>query len=228
MFLQGRQEQHLRRVLEVKVGQEVRIGLIDGPFGVGRVEDIRPETIELGCFFEPTPSPRPRVDLLLAMPRPKVMRRLWAPLASLGVRHIALTNAWRVERNYFDNHLIEPEIYRPLLLEGLEQAGHTHFPTVSIHRRLVTLVQEGLDGLFGMGTRLVAHPGSARRVRHVVTPNVSDRVLLAVGPEGGWIDREIDLLTKAGFQTITTGDRILSTSTAVQVLLGLIHDALED
>src|SRR5688500_19330680 len=99
----------------------------------------------LHCAFEAAPAPRPPVDLLLALPRPKVMRRLWAQLAALGVGRILLTNAARVERNYFDTHVLTSDCYRPLLVEGLQQARDTRLPVVSIHRQLKILVEDHLD-----------------------------------------------------------------------------------
>ena len=107
------------------------------------------------------PAP-PAVDLLLALPRPKVLRRLWAQFAALGVGRIVLTNAARVERHYFDTHVLEESTYRPLLIEGLQQAGDTRLPRVSIHRQFRILIEDELDGLSNDGARLVAHPGSHR------------------------------------------------------------------
>src|SRR5205823_10500285 len=97
--------------------------------------------VEPHCAFDATVPPRPPIDLLLALPRPKVMRRLWAQLAALGVGQIMLTNAERVERNYFDTHVLKPECYRPLLVEGLQQARDTRLPNVSIHRQFKVLVE---------------------------------------------------------------------------------------
>src|SRR4029078_8721247 len=113
----------------------------------------------LRCALEPDAPARPRVDLLLAMPRPKVMKRLWAQLAALGVGQIILTNAERVERNYFDTHVLAAESYRPLLVEGLQAARDTRLPAVSIHRQLKVLVEDRLDGLLAGGLRLLADPG---------------------------------------------------------------------
>ena len=92
-----------------------------------------------------TRRPCRAVDLLLALPRPKVMRRLWAQIAAMGVGQIILTNAERVERNYFDTHVLTPECYRPLLVEGLQQARDTRLPRVSIHRQFKVLVEDELD-----------------------------------------------------------------------------------
>ena len=91
---------HLLKVLRVTTGQTVRVGWIDGPLGTGTVESVSDGRVTLRCVFEVDAPPRPRVDVLLALPRPKVLRRLWAQFAALGVGQIILTNASRVERMY--------------------------------------------------------------------------------------------------------------------------------
>ena len=80
------------------------------------------------------------------------MRRLWAQIAALGVGQIILTNAEKVERHYFDTHILTPETYRPLLIEGLQQARDTRLPAVSIHRKFRILIEDELDHLFPIGT----------------------------------------------------------------------------
>ena len=217
---------HLRTVLRVTPGSEVRVGIVDGAAGVGTVIEIAGETIALRCAFEATAPPRPQVDLMLALPRPKVMRRLWAQVAALGVGRIILTNAERVERNYFDTHVLAPGVYRPLLIEGLQQARDTRVPTVSIHRQFKVLVEDELDGLFPSGVRLVAHVSEGRSVAEAIGQRGGGRVLLAVGPEGGWNEFELLLLEAHGFQGVGLGRRTLRSDTACVALLALVHDAL--
>ena len=221
---------HLMDVLRVRPGQDVRIGVIDGALGTGTVRSVDEDTVTLTCTFDAIPA-RPSVDLLLALPRPKVMRRLWAQVAALGVGQIILTNAERVERNYFDTHVLETDIYRPLLVEGLEQARDTRLPLVSIHRRLKVLVEDDLDGLCPSGVRLVAHPGSTLTFRAALGTSsayVADgqaRTLLAVGPEGGWTDFELRLLAAHAFGAVGMGARTLRSDTACVALLALLHEA---
>src|SRR6186997_3292085 len=107
---------HLLRVLRVTTGQTVRVGWMDGPLGTGTVESVSDGRVSMRCVFEADAPPRPRVDVLLALPRPKVLRRLWAQLTALGVGQIILTNAERVERHYFDTHILTEAVYRPLLV----------------------------------------------------------------------------------------------------------------
>jgi RsmE family RNA methyltransferase len=224
--LSGARADHLLNVLKVAPGARVRVGVLDGPCGIGTVQSVGSGTVALRCTLETTIPQRPGVDLLLALPRPKVMRRLWAQLAALGVGQIILTTAERVERDYFDAHVLTPECYVPLLVEGLQQARDTRRPAVSIHRRFKVLVEDGLDGLFGPGLRLVAHPAAKRPAGAAVRESADNRILLAIGPEGGWNDFETALLEAHGFRSVGMGPRTLRTETACVALLALVNEAL--
>jgi RsmE family RNA methyltransferase len=218
--------QHIRNVLRAVVGQVIRIGLINGSPGEGTIVAADDRVVTLACRFEEAPPPRPRIDLLLALPRPKVMRRLWAQLAALGVGRIILTNAERVERPYFDTHVLAPETYRPLLVEGLQQARDTHLPAVSIHRQFRVLVEDDLETLCGSARRLVAQPGVARDVRDALRDPGNRRVLVAIGPEGGWNAFELRLLETHGFCGVGMGPRTLRSDTACIAMLAIVADAL--
>lgn len=226
--LSGVRAEHLRSVLGVGPGHQVRVGIINGPCGVGTVQSVAAGTVQLQCAFETAAPPRPRVDLLLALPRPKVMRRLWAQIAALGVGQVILTNAERVERNYFDTHVLTPACYGPLLVEGLQQARDTRRPDVSIHRQFKVLVEDKVDGLFPGGLRLVADPVASQSAGELVRRGAAERVLLAIGPEGGWNKFEIALLEAHGFQPVGMGPRTLRTDTACIALLAMVHASIHE
>jgi 16S rRNA (uracil1498-N3)-methyltransferase len=224
--LSGRRAAHLLRVLKVAPGHHVRVGILDGPCGIGIVQSVADGIVELRCTFETTAPLRPPVDLLLALPRPKVMQRLWAQIAALGVGRIILTNAERVERNYFDTHVLTPECYRPLLVEGLQQARDTRLPGVSVHRQFRVLVEDELDRVFPAGLRLVASPAATSPPGAIVRESPDPRALVAIGPEGGWNTFEMDLLEAHGFRSIGVGPRTLRSDTACIALLALVHDSM--
>lgn len=218
---------HLLNVLKVAPGQAVRVGLLDGPLGVGTVESTENGRVTLRCVFDADAPPRPRVDVLLALPRPKVMRRLWAQLAALGVGQIILTNAERVERPYFDTHVLAEACYRPLLIEGLQQARDTWLPTVSIYRQFKVLVEDRLDTLFSGGVRLAADPRGTTSVGAAVGEHTDQRVLIAIGPEGGWNAFELALLEAHGFRQVSIGPRTLRVDTACIALLAIVHASMQ-
>ncbi len=224
--LTGVRATHLRTVLGVTNGSSVRVGIIDGPRGVATVTSVDSARVTLRCSFDANTIERPRVDLLLALPRPKVLKRLWAQLAAIGVGRVMLTNAARVERNYFDTHILEPAHYRPLLVEGLQQARDTRLPVVTVHRQLKVFLEDELEQA-SEGTRLCADPDSGHTIADTIGRSSTQRVLLAVGPEGGWTDYERTMLARLRFASVTMGARTLRSDTACIALLTLVHSALD-
>jgi RsmE family RNA methyltransferase len=224
--VRGVRAEHVANVLGAAPGREVRIGIVDGPIGTGVVRVVSPELVVFDCRFDGVVPPRPPVDVVLALPRPKVMQRLWAQLAALGVGRIVLTNAERVERHYFDTHVLEPETYRSLLIEGLQQARDTRVPIVTIHKQFRVLVEDELDGLCSAGLRLVAQPGATGRPGEAIAEVAAQRVVLAIGPEGGWNAFEMGLLESRGFTPVALGARRLRSDTATVALLAIVHEAL--
>ena len=224
--LSGKRARHVREVLQAGEGEEIRVGVVDGGLGTATIlEDAK--QLRLQCALAGGLPPVPRVDVLLAMPRPKVMNRLWPVLAALGVGRILVSNAWKTERNYFDTHVLEPEHVRAGLIEGLQQARDTRLPQVGVHKQFKKLVEDKLDVFGPYAARLVAHPGEGAfpSEKLAALPREA-RILLAVGPEGGWTPFELELLAAHGFEPVSWGPRALRTDTACAVLLGLIHAGL--
>ena len=214
---------HIREVLKAEKGAVLQVGVLDGATGTGRVVEHAAGRLRLALTLAGA-APEPWADLLLAMPRPKALKRLWPQLAALGVGRIVLLNAARVERDYFDTHWIQEAHYRPLLIDGLMQAGATRLPQVLVRRRFRPFVEDELDTLFPGSWRIVGQPGSTTPVP-IPTRSGRDapvRPLLAVGPEGGWTVFELDLLEKHGFQRIGLGSRILRSDTACVALIAVI------
>lgn len=223
----GERAKHIRSVLRATPGKLLKIGLLNGPLGCGTVKEICGEEVLLLCEFEEQIPPRPLVDLLLALPRPKVMKRLWAQLAAIGVGRIVLTNAEKVERYYFDSHVLNPDFYTARLIEGLQQAGDTRLPEVRLIKQLKPFLEDELDrGFSNTGIRLLADPSGTQTLLQCaegVSTAPELRGLLAVGPEGGWTPYERTLFIAHGFQVFNAGARTLRTDTACIALLALAN-----
>ncbi len=221
--LSGGRAGHIRSVLRALPGKALRVGLLNGAKGTGTVETVTGKEVVLRCEFEREVPPRPGTDLLLALPRPKVMKRLWAQLAALGVGRIILTNAVKVERFYFDSHVLDPDFYTGSLIEGLQQAGDTLLPEVRIVRELKPFLEDRLDAVFPAdGLRLLADPSGTESILNNLKKPAPERMLLAVGPEGGWTPYERDMFAAHGFRIFRAGSRILRTDTACVALLSLL------
>jgi len=220
VILRDRRADHLRKVLRSKTGDTVRIGLIDGPLGQGRVVEITRQEIILAVSFTGNVPDLPATDIVLALPRPIMLKRVLAQASSLGVARISIINAARVEKSYFHSSLVGEESFREFLLLGLEQAMDTRVPKISVHPRFRPFVEDVLPEISSnTPLRLVAHPGAAENLVAIVHPPLKTRAVLAIGPEGGWADFEIEKFIEQGFIPFSLGPRILRVDTAVPALM---------
>jgi len=223
--LGDRRGEHIVRVLGSKPGDRIRVGIVNGPTGAGEivaVEKGRGEyaSVTLRFSAEEGEAEAPAVDLILGLVRPIMLKKILAQSASLGVGRIFLINANRVEKSFFGASLLKEENYRPYLLQGLEQAKATFLPQVTIHERFRPFIEDVIPAIAGSYTRmLVAHPEGADDLKQAVGGQAAGRILLAVGPEGGWVDYEIDRFIEHSFVPVSLGKRVLRTDTAVVALL---------
>jgi 16S rRNA (uracil1498-N3)-methyltransferase len=220
-ILGDRRARHLHKVLRVRPGDSLRIGLINGLIGRGLVREISRERAVLEIRAADRPPPPSRLELILALPRPIMLNRVLSQVASMGIKRIHLINANRVEKSFFNASALQPDALAERLRLGLEQAVDTILPQVAIHPRFRPFVEDRLPALRGDGaTGLIAHPGAgaglAERLRQS-TP--AGPVLLAIGPEGGWVDFELTMFENQGFRQFTLGPRILRVDTAVPALI---------
>lgn len=219
--LTGRRMDHIVDVLGAREGDDVRVGLINGPVGSGRLLRKDGQSVTLEITLGRTPE-RPRVTMILAMVRPQIMKRTLQHLATLGVRRILLVGARRVETSYFGQRLFDGDGYVEHLLLGLEQAVDTWLPELSIHRRFKPFIEDTLPALIKdvpKAGRYIAHPTAMES-----TSGHDDGrpVALAVGPEGGWSDFEVEKFVELGFTAISLGERTLKVETAVPYLYGAL------
>jgi len=213
--LTGRRLAHARDVLRLAEGDGVRAGRLRGLMGEAVVQRLTGEELLLRVQLSEPPPPRPGVDLLLAMPRPKALRKVLPAVASLGVDRIVLCNAARVEKSYFSSKVLDEAF--ELFCEGLEQARDTTPPELHVRERFRPFVEDELDAMFPLGTRLLAHPSAESGM-----PRRDGRMVLAVGPEGGWVPFEVELLKGHGFTAVSLGPRPLRVEVAVAYALGAL------
>ena len=213
--LSGRRLAHMLDIQQVGVGDTLRVGGINGLMGQGTVLDLDKNSALLNVVLNEQPPAKLPLTLLLAMPRPKMFRRILQHCATLGVPEIILLNSVRVEKSFWQTPFLQPEVVRDNLLLGLEQARDTVLPAVRIEKRFKPFVEDSLPGIIDGRLALVAHPGN-----FPACPRGIDQPLtLAIGPEGGWVPYEVDKLIEAGMQPVQLGDRILRVETAVTALI---------
>ncbi|MCO7567764.1 16S rRNA (uracil(1498)-N(3))-methyltransferase [Pseudomonas sp. S 311-6] len=218
VILADRRFTHMQEIHRVAVGDTLRVGRIDGPMGKATVLRLEGHEAELQVVCDQPPPAKLPLTLVLAVPRPKMLRRLFQTVATLGVPRLILVNSYKVEKSFWQTPFLAPAAIRENLILGLEQARDTVLPEVIVEKRFKPFVEDRLPSIAAGTLGLVGHPGP-----YPACPRaVEGPVTLAIGPEGGWIPYEVDLLGKAGLSPVQLGDRILRVETAVTALLSRI------
>lgn len=215
VLLRGRRFRHVLEVHRASVGDELSVGLLNDRIGTGRIVMIGDTSLEMDVRFDSAPPQALPVTLILALPRPKVVRRVLRSASALGVKRIILLNSSRVEKSFWQSPFLTQEAINEQLVLGLEQSRDTIRPEVVLRPLFKPFAEDELPGLITGTVPLVAHPMATAPCPR----NIGRAVTLAVGPEGGFIPYEIEKLLACGFTLISLGERILSVETAVPALL---------
>nr|WP_218573150.1 16S rRNA (uracil(1498)-N(3))-methyltransferase [Pseudomonas sp. L-22-4S-12] len=215
VVLAGRRLKHLQEVHRAAVGDSLRVGRLGGLMGSGTLLQLTEQHAELQVSLDQPPPAKLPLTLLLALPRPKMLKRVLQTVSAMGVPRLVLLNSYRVEKSFWQTPFLEPEAIREQLILGLEQARDTLLPEVIIEKRFKPFVEDRLPAIVAESLGLVGHPGDFPACPRAVEQPVT----LAIGPEGGWIPYEVDKLREAGLTPVQLGERILRVETAVPALL---------
>lgn len=207
---------HIQGVLKALPDDQIKVGLLNGRIGTGKILSSTPEKIELKVDLTSEPPATLPVTLIFALPRPKTYKKILQAATAMGVKKFIAIASWKVDKSYWESPVLSQEETREQFILGLEQGGDTVLPEISFKRRFKPFVEDDLPEIIKSGLPLLAHPGA-------ICPcprNVSGSVVLCIGPEGGFTEYEVELLEKQGVQPVNIGSRILRTEFAVCTILG--------
>jgi RsmE family RNA methyltransferase len=221
--------EHIRSILKLSEGDLVEIGILNGGQGKGKITEIdsekvclKVEKIEEADFDDLTPQ----IDLICALPRPQTLKKVLLACGMMAVRKLYLIRASRVEKSYYHSPLLEPENYTPFLIEGLSQGKHTRLPNVTIHHRFRPFFEDTLPAIEkndkSEALRIFPDPQSSQTIDRFYDGDAA-RILLAIGPEGGWVPFETEMMQAHGFEMCTLGRWILRVEHAVTAALSQIE-----
>jgi len=208
--LTGAHADHLVRVLRARTGQEYDI-VAEGVLRRGRISRIGAARVEFGLGEEVTaPDVGANVTLLLAVF--KFDRMEWAieKCTELGVQRIIPVIARRTETHLASAAAKRAERWGRIALQASEQSRRTTPSEIGEPMKLREAA--GLSG----GLRIVLSEAEPETLlRDVVAANESAHdVLLAIGPEGGWTEDELQLFREEAWISASLGPTILRAETA--------------
>ena len=215
-----RQLEHLKQHVDVKVGDTLKVGIREGKRYLTEVVEVTEQAIKLKAVKEEAVPVKLAVTLIVAMPRPKVLRRLIMDSVTLGVEKIILLHSYRVDKSYWQTPFLQ-QLDQYVTL-GLEQAGDTIAPKIEIYKRFKPFVEDVLPDLITAECpAYVAHPYADLKMPFAIDHPCT----IVIGPEGGFIPYEVDLLIKNGCQAVSLGNRIIRTETVIPYVLGRLFSA---
>ena len=215
VILEDERARHVKNVLRSKVGDTLVVGTLNKNMGRGCVKAIDSDRVSITVTFDHKPPDASPITLVLALPRPIVLNRMLMHITTLGIKHIHLIHSQRVEKSYWSSPVLQEEKLQQQFILGLQQAKDTMLPEIYLHKRFKPFVEDELPLICDGADKILAHP------KGVAVPSVqkSNKIVVVVGPEGGFIPYEIEKFEEVGFQTVSLGERILRVETAVPVLV---------
>lgn len=221
---------HIREVLRLEPGDSLEAGLLNGPVGKGSIEELNERSVTIRCEFESEPRPfSPAIDLICALPRQQTLKKVLWTAGTMGIRTLHLIRAYRVEKSYFNTHLLRPENYEPFLIEGLSQGKRTLLPRVVVHPLFKPFFEDTWPALEAEepppALKLLPDPDAGEMLDAALdhSEGIRERIVIAIGPEGGWIPFEVETIKRAGFIPFRLGPWILRVETAVAATLAQVE-----
>jgi 16S rRNA (uracil1498-N3)-methyltransferase len=222
--LAGAAAAHLGRVLRAAPGQLYELS--DGrEVWLGRIERVSESRVEF-ALVEPVAAHHPRLNVVLLLSVVKFDRFEWCleKATELGVATVMPVSAERCEKGLLAAAPKRAERWRKILLEAAQQARRIAPPALCDVQRPA----EAAAACPGDAARLLLSERlGAPALRQILEScREASAAALAIGPEGGWTERELELFDCCGFQHASLGPLILRTETAVIAGLAALNYAL--
>ena len=213
--LTGRRTEHILLIHKAEIGKSLTIGLLNGNMGKGTITNISQNCLEMDVILNETPPLPLPLTLILALPRPKTFKKAIHAAISMGIKEIFVIESWKVDKSYWQSPVIEKDKLEKQFILALEQGKDTIFPKVSFRRRFKPFVEDEIPEIIKNTWPILAHPTANRDCPY----NLDKHITLAIGPEGGFTEYEINLLIQQGFNAVSIGKRILRVEFAIPAII---------
>lgn len=216
VILNDNRHLHILNILKSKPEDKVKVGVLGSKTGTATVvQTLEDQTIiKIDDLSIDTPEPSP-VTLILAMQRPKMLKRMLRTIAQMGVKDIHLINSSHVEKSYWGTPILNERKYEEYFQQGLEQSLDTIMPTLTLHKQFKPFIEDFVPQLSKGLPSIVMHPNTEN---DFITNK--HKCLLAMGPERGFTNYEIQKFNDIGFSTCKLGKRPLRSEVFLPAVLG--------
>lgn len=214
---------HIIKILKSDIGDILEIGLLNDSIGKAEIFEIDKNSVKLKIVeLSKLEDDQTQIDIVCALPRPQTLKKVLNTVATMGVSNLYLIRSKKVEKSYFHSPLLEEKNYTKYLLEGLSQGKRVNLPQVSTHKKFKLFFENNILLNDSDTVKLLAHPNEESFLNNKML-NGKTKIVLAIGPEGGWNDFEINFMVENGFEKYKLSQNILRVETAVTAALAQIE-----
>ncbi len=213
--LTGRRAAHILLVHKAEIGKSLAVGLLNSNMGKGTITNISKNSLEMNVVLsEKSPVSLP-LTLIIALPRPKTFKKAIHAAVSMGVKKIYVIESWKVDKSYWQSPVLNKDKLEQQIILALEQGKDTILPEIIFKRKFKPFVEDEIPGIIKDSCPILAHPTASQNCPY----NLKKEITLAIGPEGGFTEYEINLLMKQGFNTVSIGERVLRVEFAIPAII---------
>ncbi len=199
---------HVQTVLKSQVGDTLNITLVNIGLGKGTVEEISEDCLKLK-LGEISPKAFGQFELLIGVSRPHSCQKILEHGTCLGVSSFNFFTATLSEKSYLNSKLFQDS--QKYLKYGLSQSGLYHMlPDVNLSKKY-------------SGTKKFILNPKAQKTFKDYSLNPDEKITLAIGPERGFTNLEVEQFKEMGFLEVSLGPPILRVEIATFSALAQLH-----
>jgi 16S rRNA (uracil1498-N3)-methyltransferase len=217
----GEHADHLVRVLRARVGQDFDIAT-GSTVRRGRISFVSDARVEFELGEEISRARQAKITLVLAVF--KFDRMEWAieKCTELGVARIVPIIARRTDAHLAAASAKRVDRWQRIARQAAEQSRRAAPPEIAVPVKLAAALDQA-----GALRIVLAESEEQTLLRDVVKPQTAaDGIVLAVGPEGGWTESELQSFRQSGWTSASLGNTILRAETAAMAATAVVASAL--
>lgn len=208
----------------VRVGHTIKVGILGGLRGEGVVLEASPERVRFEVKVTQAALTPAKIDLIVGVPRPQTVKKVIQAAVMFGVTSLHFVRSERGEKSYLQSRSLDADQIEDETVKALEQVWDTRAPEIVVHRTFSYFMEQKLQAIEAAGgarlSKYIAHPTHEQLTVKDASNDPLSHSLIAIGPEKGWSDAEVQLLTERGFRPVGLGERVVRVELALVFLLG--------
>lgn len=208
---------HINHIIKSKKGDTLDIGIINGLKGKLTITQVDNNGISFDFILDKQSPALYPVTFIIGTPRPPVAKRLLKDLSTSGIKKIIMCATDLGEKTYLTSKLWSNNKFMDYVIDGGVQGESTIIPEVNKYFSL----KKAIESLPQKIDKLALDNISPDFPLSSYSP-LNREVVICIGGERGFSDRERNMLKEYGFKIFKIGERVLRTETACHHVLGSI------